>query len=243
MHEALEEVLRRLGHAVTPATLPEATRLLEEVLEELSPAIAPGRPEGIRRAALRMIEADLRRYLAHEAGDGCQWEPAALELRFGFEDEEHSLPALELNGVRVRGAIDRVDVDPGGRRAIVRDYKSGSVRAEHQGSRWSSDRQLQVALYMLAVRTLLGLEPVAGLYQPLGGNDLRARGLFVAGEPVGTRLFSSDGRDEAGLQAELQDAANRAIELAARLREGELAPCPQTCSRDGCRYPAICRVS
>ena len=128
-------------------------------------------------------------------------------------------------------------------RAIVRDYKSGSVRAEHQGSRWSSDRQLQVALYMLAVRKLLGLEPVAGLYQPLGGNDLRARGLFVAGEPVGTRLFSSDGRDEDELQAELQDAANRAIELAARLREGELAPCPQTCSRDGCRYPAICRVS
>ena len=32
---------------------------------------------------------------------------------------------------------------------------------------------------MLAVRDLLGLEPVAGLYQPLRGDDLRARGVFL----------------------------------------------------------------
>ena len=34
---------------------------------------------------------------------------------------------------------------------------------------------------MIAVRELLGLEPVAGFYQPLGGGDLRARGVFVEG--------------------------------------------------------------
>ena len=33
----------------------------------------------------------------------------------------------------------------------------------------------------------------------------------------------------------LDDAAARAVALAARLRAGELTPCPQTCSRDGCR--------
>ena len=46
------------------------------------------------------------------------WEPHGLELKFGFEDEEGSLPALVLGGgsdvVRVRGVIDRVDVDPAG---------------------------------------------------------------------------------------------------------------------------------
>ena len=245
MHSVLEEVVERLGSAVTTQSLPDALRILEDVLEESTPPIAAGRSEGVRAAALRAIEADLRRYLEHEAGDGSEWEPQALELRFGFEGDEDSLPALELGQrpgtVRLRGAIDRVDVDAGGRRAIVRDYKSGSARPDYQGARWQADRRLQVALYMLAVRDLLGLEPVAGLYQPLTGGDLRARGVFLKDAEVGTRLVANDGRDEEELRGVLEDATARAIALASRLRAGELTPCPQTCSRDGCRYPGICR--
>ena len=245
MHDALEQVLRRLGKAVTPASLPEALRVLHEVVSELSPGLAPGRAEGLRRALAAAIEADLRRYLEHEAEDGCEWEPQQLELRFGFEDEEGSLPAVLLGegGGRalLRGAIDRVDVDPSSTRAIVRDYKSGPLRPEHQGARWRTDRQLQVALYMRAVSDLLGLEPVAGLYQPLGGSDLRARGMFLKEATIGSRLVANDGREQSELQAALDEAAARAVELASRLRAGELHPCPQTCSRDGCRYPGICR--
>ncbi len=247
MHDVLEQVLERLGRAVTPSSLPEALELLDAVMAEVSPAIAPGRPERIRGALTETIAADLRRYLAHEAATGCGWDPRGLELRFGFEDEQPSLPALELGEgserIAVRGAIDRVDVEPAGERAVVRDYKSGSARPEHQGGRWSEERRLQVALYMLAVRDLLGLEPVAGLYQPLGGRDLRARGVFLKGAPVGAELFANDGRDPEGLAAELEDARERAVSLAARLRSGELTPCPTTCSRDGCRYPAICRTT
>jgi hypothetical protein len=241
----LEEVIQRLGTAITPQSLPDALGHLEDVLEESSPPIAAGRSEGVREAAMRAIEADLRRYIRHEAGDSSDWEPQAVELRFGFEGEEDSLPALELGQrpgtVRLRGAIDRVDVDPGGHRAIVRDYKSGSARPDYQGARWQSERRLQVALYMLAVRDLLGLEPVAGLYQPLTGNDLRARGVYLGDADVGSRLFANDARDEEELREVLEDATARAIALASRLRAGELTPCPHTCSRDGCRYPGICR--
>ena len=35
----------------------------------------------------------------------------------------------------------------------------------------------------------------------------------------------------------LEDARERAVALAVRLRRGELEPCPVTCSRDGCLYP------
>jgi ATP-dependent helicase/DNAse subunit B len=245
MHAVLEQVMERLGRAVTPESLPDALEFLDEILAESSPPIAPGRPEGVRAAALRAIAADLRRYLEHEAADGVDWEPRALELRFGFDGEESSLPALELGqrlgDVRVRGAIDRVDVDPEGSRAIVRDYKSGSARPDYQGARWRADRRLQVALYMIAVRDLLGLEPVAGFYQPLTGGDLRARGVFQQGADVGTRLVANDARDPQALREELDDARARAVALAARLRAGELTPCPENCSRDGCRYPGICR--
>jgi ATP-dependent helicase/nuclease subunit B len=241
MHSVLEEVVGRLDAAVTPESLPDALEILTDVLAEAPPTLYVGRPSGVRAGALQGIEADLRRYLAHEAADGSRWQPRGLELRFGFEEEERSLPALVLDGVRIRGVIDRVDVD--GRKAIVRDYKSGGNRTEYPAARWQADRQLQVALYMIAVRELLGLEPVAGLYQPLGGRDLRARGAFLADQPVGVGLVATDARQPDELDELLRDAAERAVTLAARLRSGELTPCPETCSRNGCRYPGICRSS
>jgi ATP-dependent helicase/DNAse subunit B len=245
IHDLLERLLSLLGGAVTPQSLPEAERILGELLESEESPLAPGRAASVRTAALRSVAADMRRYLAHEAASGAGWGPEALELRFGFEEEEsgESLPPLELSdGVRLRGMIDRLDVEGRGG-AIVRDYKSGGSRAEYSGARWSEDRQLQVALYMIAVHELLGLEPVAGLYQPLGGDDLRARGVFLSGAPVGSGVVGTDGRSQDELDETLEDARSRAVALAARLRSGELTPCPETCSREGCSFPGICRFT
>jgi hypothetical protein len=114
------------------------------------------------------------------------------------------------------------------------------VRREQTGVRWGEDRQLQVALYMVVVRELLGLQPAAGLYQPLGGKDLRARGVFLKDVALGTGVVDTDARDGAELEAVLDDAVGRALALAERLRTGELTPSPETCSRDGCAYPGIC---
>jgi ATP-dependent helicase/DNAse subunit B len=248
MHDVLERVLAELDGPVTPDTLASAQaildRLLTEVVADGGAALGVGSPEVVRAGALRAIEADLRRYLAHEARNAGEWRPLGLELRFGFESEEGSLPALELgegaDRVRVRGVLDRVDVDGAGH-AVVRDYKSGARRPAWSAARWAEDRQLQVALYMLVVRELTGAEPVAGFYQPLRGDDLRARGVFVKGTNVGSGVVTTDARASEELDAMLADAAERAVSLAGALRAGELEPCPQNCSRDGCRYPAICR--
>ena len=242
MHTVIEHVLRRLGGPVTRESLPRALDILDEVIATQPHAIAQGSGPAVRAAATRGAGADLRRYLAHEARDGLDWPPHGLELRFGFDDEPESLPPLELgDDVRVRGIVDRVDVDSEGR-AIVRDYKSGGARPEYQGARWALDRQLQVALYMLVVRELLGLDPVAGFYQPLGGGDLRPRGAFLEGAGVGGSVVANDARGREELDGLLEDARERAVALAVRLRRGELEPCPTTCSRDGCRYPGICRA-
>jgi RecB family exonuclease len=241
MHAVLEQVLRRLDAPVTPDNLPAALELLDQVLAETAHGIAAGRGEAVRAAWTRAVQADLRRYLTYEARNGSDWPVMGIELRFGF-DSEDSLPALALDDdVRLRGIIDRVDSDADGH-AIVRDYKSGSARPEHQGARWAADRQLQVALYMIAVRELLGLEPVAGFYQPLGGGDLRARGVFLKDAAPGQRLVGNDGRSAEEIEELLDQARGRALALAGRLRAGELEPCPATCSRDGCKYPGICRA-
>ncbi|HWF52461.1 MAG TPA: PD-(D/E)XK nuclease family protein [Solirubrobacteraceae bacterium] len=244
VHAVLERVFARLGGAITETTGGRAQELLDEVLAQEPARLATGRSAAEGAALLREIDADLRRYLEQEAASGWGWSPRHVELRFGFEDDSaQSLPALELEGgLRVRGAIDRVDVDPAGRRAIIRDYKSGRVNQGWAVARWREDRSLQVALYMLAVRDLLELDPVAGLYQPLGGEDLRPRGLVASDAPVADCVYENDRRDPDELRLELADAAERAVAIAERLRTGGLEPCPQTCSGSGCLYPGICRT-
>ena len=134
-----------------------------------------------------------------------------------------SLPALGLGDgdarVLVRGVIDRVDTDGAGA-AVVRDYKSGAGRAGHPAARWVADRQLQVALYLLVVRELTELDPVGGFYQPLRGDDLRARGMFVEGAQAGGCTVGNDARDRDEFAAALDVAGARAVALAAALRCG-----------------------
>jgi RecB family exonuclease len=264
VHRVLEELYRRLGAAVSGPTLAQARDALGELLREFAAPVGAAQPAAIRAGLVRSIEADIDRFLVLEASSGADWPPGGLELRFGFdeeedeadsgledeEDEADSLPPLELpGGVRVRGVIDRVDVEPvsgegadARRRAIVRDYKTGATRPEYQGARWETDQRLQVPLYMLAVRELLSLDPVAGFYQPIGGDDLRPRGVFVEGAPVGCEVLRTDAREPEGVHAELDAAAGRAAALAAGLRAGRLEPHPDTCSRGGCAYPGICRA-
>jgi ATP-dependent helicase/DNAse subunit B len=247
IHELLERLLAELGGAVTERSLPAALEILERLLGQLggrARALGAGAPPVVRAGALREIEAALRRYLEHEAATSEGWTPIAVERRFGFDEAEGSLPPLALGDgpepVLVRGAIDRIDVDRAGR-ALVRDYKSGAPRADWPAARWKPDRRVQVALYMLVARELEQLDVIAGNYQPLRGDDLRARGMFSDEVDDAAGFHAGDMRSRAELDEELADAAARAIELAARLRAGDVEPCPSTCSRDGCAYPAICR--
>ena len=89
MHAALERLLvraRRPGHrGVAGAGQRAPGRAAGELAATEGASLGLGGPEVVRAGALRAIEADLRRYLAHEAAAGCEWRPFGLELRFGFD--------------------------------------------------------------------------------------------------------------------------------------------------------------
>jgi ATP-dependent helicase/DNAse subunit B len=234
-HAVLDATLRRLkqrtGSArLTPQTRGEAERELREAIREVAGTRAGARA----RAALRALEVDLLRWLEAECEHGPGLEPQWLEWSFGREDDEHG--PLELEGVRITGRVDRIDVGPGGT-ALVRDYKNstGYPRAS-----WAQDGHLQAALYAIAARELLGLDPVGAVYQPLRGKDLRPRGAVrpeVAAGAVDNDVVAPE--EWEALLAELRATAEDA---ARRLHEGDIRPCPERCTPKGCAYPGICRA-
>jgi ATP-dependent helicase/DNAse subunit B len=264
IHAVLERVISRLDAPLRPDTVRRAESILSQTVgtepgaartagqddvTEARAKIAPGQPVAVRAAVLRGIEAELRRYLRYEAADGSDWAPLKAELRFGLDsgtESETSLAAVELDDgehqVLLSGVIDRVDVDPNDdRRVIVRDYKSGTKRDTWPVAHWLDDRQIQVALYMIAVRRLLDVRAVAGFYQPLAGEDLRPRGVYDASADVGDHAVFKDELSAGELDTLLDDIENEAVAVAKVLRSGELTPSPESCSANGtCRYPGIC---
>ncbi|MGN6189849.1 MAG: PD-(D/E)XK nuclease family protein [Conexibacter sp.] len=246
VHRVLERVLGQLDWPLAPEALAAAEAVVREVVAEEAARLLLGRGSAAQAAAAHEIAADVMRLLRHEAQAGGSFAPAELELAFGFADDGEGLGPLVLHGsgseLRLRGVIDRVDLDRAGR-ALVRDYKSGRKGSGWPVARWRAEDQLQVALYMVAVRELLRREPVGGVYQPLRGEDLRARGLVQDDADTGELVVDTDRRVREELEAELDAAAARACELAARLRGGELCATPETCSPNGCAYPGICRAA
>ena len=234
LERTLELLRERTGSAaIVPERLDAALAALHDALEERVRAGGTAR----RRALLRGLEADLERYLRTEAECGAGYEPERLEWSFGGDGDAHGALPLGAGAGAVTGRVDRVDVGPGGA-AIVRDYKH---RVATPGARWAEDLRLQMPLYLLAVRELLGRDPVGGLYQPLSGKALAARGLVRDDVPGG--YVRNDKVDAAGFDAALAAARELAARTAADLHAGRISPCPERCSTRGCRYPAICRAA
>jgi ATP-dependent helicase/nuclease subunit B len=245
LRSTLEALRRETGSArITRGTLARARELLAAALSEgerLRPLSAA--PES-RATLRRRLQADLERYLGQQAEHESPLEPRELERGFGFaEDDERGeagdLPALELGaGLALRGRIDRIDVGASGE-AVVYDYKGKDPPG---AARWSGEGKLQVALYMHAAERLLGLRAVGGLYQPLAGSDLRARGALERDSGVELDCVATDVLDHEQLRELLGDAIERAREAAGQATRGELQARPDTCAfRGGCMYPAICR--
>ena len=169
--------------------------------------------------------------------------PRRFEVGFGNERAAPELQrGLDLgDGLALSGKIDRIDVDPFGARGIVQDYKSG--KHAHSAREIESELRLQIPLYMLVLRDLVGLEPLGGLYRPLAG-ERKARGLLRASEGETLRGFTkNDYYDEEAFWSAVESARAKARELGGRIQEGDVrhdpkhGECPAWCD-----LWSMCRV-
>ena len=134
---------------------------------------------------------------------------------------------------RSSGKIDRIDVDPFSARGIVQDYKSG--RSAPSAKQIDDELRLQVPLYMLVLRDLVGIEPLGGVYRALAGPRV-SRGLLHADAADDLPGFQrNDYVTDEDFWALVERSRERARVYAGRIRAGDVRHDPKG---DGC--PAWC---
>lgn len=230
--------VERLTETELPLAVPLMRRCLQESLTSVRiPAGAAG------KEAVRRLERDLEGFLRSEAVFASPLVPRDYEVRFGTKSSPANLQqGLRLDGFSVSGTIDRVDRDPGmSARGMVWDYKTG--KGAKSAAQIETERRLQLPLYILVMRDLLGIEPVAGLYRALGG-ERKVRGMAVKGEIEG--VVRNDQMETGEFWAQVERAVTYANEIVARMRAGDVRhdpigrSCPEWCLRQA---GGICRVS
>lgn len=252
MHATLERLYREQpgGDSLPrPPSLSAWVRRGQELVAEIAAERELGQHPA-ERAGARRVERLLIRFLVEESKRSTGgYEPWLLEAGFGDGDgNEH--PSMEVDGWHLHGMIDRVDRDEGGR-AVVLDYKlSSRVTALEK---FEEKAKLQLPLYLLAVAEHWGARPVAGLYQPLRATSARRpRGVVfeeAAGALSSYRPYSNDLVDQQGFDQALDKARERATEIVARIRAGDIRrdPGPRRGLRDHdvcpefCSFASICR--
>ena len=181
-----------------------------------------------RRELEQSLRRDLEQLVRDEARSPLPLVPRRFEVGFGSERSAPELQrGLDLgDGITLSGKIDRIDVDPGSARGIVQDYKSG--RTGHSAAEIEKELRLQIPLYMLVLRDLVGIEPLGGLYRPLAG-ERRPRGLLraEAKDDVLPGFVKNDYLDEDAFWAQVEGARELAHGLAQRIRAGDVRHDPK----------------
>jgi ATP-dependent helicase/DNAse subunit B len=225
---------------------------LEETLAFLRECLAGAIEGGVwielgelqRRELEEGLWRDLENFVREEAESPLGLVPRKFEVAFGSERSAPELQrGLQVDGFSLTGKIDRIDVDPFSARGIVQDYKSG--KTAFSAAKIESELRLQIPLYMLVLRDLVGMEPLGGLYRALSG-ERRARGLLRAEAEEDVPGFSKrDYLSEDEFWAQTERAKEHAVRFVERIRAGDVQhdpkggfPCPTWCDL----WP-MCRVA
>jgi ATP-dependent helicase/DNAse subunit B len=186
-------------------------------------------PQGYRREAVHL---ELERNLLMFAGQTALPKGWKTEVEQSFE--------LELDGIGIRGRIDRVEIDPETGRAMVIDYKYSSpqtvrnnVKAHEEG------RLVQGGIYLLALEKRFGLQPAAMVYCGIK-TELALQG-WRCGVPELPATVTDCAPDV--FRGVIDQALERSRDTAARIRAGEIGVAPA--DPDKCRYCEFrdcCRV-
>jgi ATP-dependent helicase/DNAse subunit B len=245
LHRFYASLPKRLGvDQVDSERLEAALTIMRECLAEAIEGGA-GRLDlsDVERLELEgTLARNLEQFLRQEAELGLPLVPRRFEVSFGTDRAPVELQrGLDLGGFTLSGKIDRIDVDPFSASGIVQDYKLGQA---FSAASIDSERRLQIPLYILALRDLVGIEPLGGHYRGLSGKR-EARGLLRADvrETSVPGLAERDYLGEEEFWGKVERAREHAVGAVERMRRGDVThdprwgSCPQWCT-----LWSMCRV-
>jgi ATP-dependent helicase/DNAse subunit B len=229
---------------VAPERIDDALAYLGRCLDEALEGVRMDFTELQQRELRHGLWRDLEGFVREDAAAETPLVPRRFEVLFGSERAAPELQrGLELaDGLTLSGKIDRIDVDPFSARGIVQDYKAG--KRGHSAAQIDAEKKLQIPLYMLVLRDLVGIEPLGGLYRPLSG-ERKARGLLRAeAQDDGVPGFAKqDYLDEEAFWSQVERSRELAVGIVDRVRAGDVqhdpkgGDCPTWCEL----WP-MCRV-
>jgi ATP-dependent helicase/DNAse subunit B len=229
---------------VTPDNVERAVGFLRTCLDDALGGVRMELTDLQARELRHGLWRDLEGFVRADASSEVPLVPRRFEVLFGSERAAPELQrGLELApGIALSGKIDRIDVDPFSASGIVQDYKSG--KTGHSAAQIESELKLQIPLYMLVLRDLVGVEPLGGVYRPLSG-ERKARGLLrAAARDDGVPGFvKNDYLDEESFWGQVERSRELAVGLVDRIRRGDVAHDPKAgdCPT-WCEYWSMCRV-
>jgi len=203
-----------------------------------------------RKSDYWRLRAALAEILEAERGRGTKLRPALFEVPFGLE-REGSHPAVVIHAggreERLSGIIDRVDTDRDGKLAYVVDYKYSDparVREQFKAALAGAMSNFQPALYLLALREALGLEPLGAELLSVKKGVER----FALGREAFAQLWGAPQKSERWNDASFEEFLVRArtamAGLIASARTGDVETRPRDLERCGpgaCDAADVCR--
>ena len=180
-----------------------------------------------------ILKADLyyhlNRYIDREIASERSLKYYDFEVSFGSSsskcggknDTDNVLPIGDFN---LRGRLDRVDWQGDRDYGLVIDYKASKKVASF--SSFENDKEIQLPLYILALREAFGLTPIGGEYYSLRGE--KRGGLYLEGfdeltGAVSAEVNKKDIVDSETFEHALETAKILAREAAAGIRTGSFS--------------------
>ena len=239
MLEILETLLRL--NPMTPMDL-----LIEEKFAEGGwTTKRPGLSPVLLEFQKKKVERTLKSFLEDRAKEMLQkdsLQPKFFEWSFGKETPPLLLEGAK-NPIKIKGRIDRIDVDEKNKRFLVIDYKTGSTKIT--GGQILAGKSLQLPIYLLAVQKLLlpDYQPIGALYYHLSDMSKKDGLLHTERLPASFDIHprSSSLIPPGRWDSFFEETHERIQNLVAKIRTGIFTSQSEPCT-PSCPYQDICRV-
>jgi len=241
IHKVLEVYFRDTG----------GTKNIAEIFDDIFNRETRGMVTGFEELKARneMLNTLLAFESMEKESNLLTFKPSMFEAKFGNEETETlKIGNVDKDGIEISGKIDRVDVSEadGEKVGIIIDYKYGQTK--FRLAELEEGLDLQLPIYILALRDLFGVIPVAAEFYAL--KTSRKTGIYNEELIDKLKLNIKPTRkslsvDNKEFNKLLKDAESHILKFSKEIRKGKIELAPANidfCGEGNCDFANVCRI-